>query len=119
MRLLDPLSSPLVAARPAARPSSRRSTLKSIHRIDLTRFAGRVSLLFLQLYDDGLAIFQCDGQIAFPQSNGVLAEHLKPPAMQGGDAIILIGRQAFNILGIGDQPRRDIGGFGAQRRSSH
>src|SRR6188768_1625266 len=97
---------------PAARPSSRRSALKSIHWIDLPRFAGRASPLQFHYYS--FAIFQRDSQIALAQRDRVLAEHLKAPAMQGGNAIILVRRQPFNILGIGDQPGRDIGGFGAQ-----
>ena len=38
-------------------------------------------------------------------SHGVLAEHLGAPAMQGGDAVILVGGQFLDVFGIGDQAR--------------
>ena len=59
----------------------------------------------------GVALFQGDGQIAVAQADGVLAEYLIAPSQKGGHAIILLRGQPFNILGIGDQARGDVGGF--------
>src|SRR5690349_23970378 len=68
----------------------------------------------LQLHNDSFAAFERNGESALAQRDGVIPKHLRAPAMQRRHTLVFVRREALDIVGVGDQARRNTGGFGAQ-----
>src|ERR1700735_1889697 len=48
------------------------------------------------------------GDPPLPERQGVIAEHLAPPAVQGGDVRRFLDCQAVDVVGAGDQAWGDV-----------